>query len=108
MDTLQSQLASTTNVPMLQSEPGVNLKHHSTVAEYHEAGIHPSTDNAASQNINAGREPYLISLDAVEFGVHPFIAVYDVDIQTKGGLFGITTHNKTYWLEPNTLLAWRG
>ena len=81
-------------------------KHYSTVAEYHSAQD-AHIDNKASEQNNAGRNPYLISREAVEMGVHPFITIYDVARERQDGLVGIATSRRTYFLEPDTLLAWR-
>ena len=83
------------------------LHRHSTVLEYFEAATTPSANNNAAIQIEAGREPYLINTEAIEFGVHPFLEVYDVMIEKQGDLIGIDTPRQTYYLAPDTLLAWR-
>jgi hypothetical protein len=103
---VQSQLITLEDLAEVQAEG--YAKNYSTVAEYHAAGIDPSLKNNASKHIEAGREPFLLSRDAVEMGVHPFIAVHDVDIKKQDdGKVGITTPKNTYWLEPDTIIAWR-
>lgn len=97
------RLATTDNLGEVQLAG--YAKHYSTAAEYREAGA--GAQNPAGANIDAGREPYLVNLDAVELGVHPFVTVYDADIKLNGELVGISTAKNTYWLRPNTLIAWR-
>ena len=101
---VQSQLVTLEDLADVQSEG--YARHHSTVAEYHEAQD-AHINNNASKQIIAGREPFLISRDAVELGVEPFITVYDVVQKRQNGLVGIVTSHHTYFLEPDTLLAWR-
>ena len=102
---VQSQLITLEDLAEVQAEG--YAKNYSTVEEYHAAGTNPQVENNASKHINAGREPFLMSREAVEFGTHPYIPVHDADIERRGALVGITTARNTYWLEPDTLLAWR-
>ena len=102
---IQSQVMTMEDLADVQAEG--YAKHYSTVEEYQAAGLDPRVENNASTHINAGREPYLVSRDAVEMGVYPFITVYDADIEKQGDKVGITTAKNTYWLAPDTLLAWR-
>lgn len=101
--TIQSQLVAIEDLADVQVEG--YAKNYSTVAEYHEAQD-TSVDNNASKHINAGLEPYLMSRDAFELGVHPYIAVYDVMREKQDGLVGVSTPRHTYLLEPDTLLVW--
>ena len=106
MESVQTQLATIDDLAEVQREG--YAKNYSTVAEYREAQL-PSAlvDNNATKHIDAGKEPYLISSDAIELGVHPFITVYDVATELKDGKVVIATSRNNYELEPNTLLAWR-
>jgi hypothetical protein len=104
MESVQSQLITIEDLGEVQVEG--YARHYSTVAEYYEAQT-SSVENAASENIDGGREPYLMSRDAFDMGVHPLITVYDVDIDLQDGLVGISTARNLYWLAPETLLVWR-
>ena len=105
MPTTEKTFATVEDLDALQREG--YARHYSTLAEYQNAGDTTEEENNASMHINAGREPYLVSRDAVEMGVYPFITVYDADIEKQGDKVGITTAKNTYWLAPDTLLAWR-
>jgi hypothetical protein len=100
---VQSQLVTLEDLPEIAERYARN---YSTVAEYHEAQD-AAINNNASKHIEAGREPYLVRRDAIEFGVHPYITVYDVMRERQDGLVGIATNHQTYFLQPNTILAWR-
>jgi hypothetical protein len=102
------QFATVGDVQSLQSDPYVGLRNYSTAEEYHDAAVNKQ-ENAASKNIDAGREPYLISLEAVEFGMHPYVEVHDIAIKKNDdGQIGLDTLNKTHYVGRHTLLAWRG
>lgn len=106
MDTVQSQLMSLEDLAETQAVG--YAKNYSTAAELWEAGNAPhQVSNRASQQMDAGREPYLVSRDAVEMGVHPFITIHDVAVKRDGELVGIDTARSTKWVAPETLIAWR-
>lgn len=48
-----------------------------TAEAYHEA-LSDQADNEAGQQIDAGREPYLVSDEALLMNLDPFIPVFDV------------------------------
>lgn len=48
-----------------------------TAEAYHEA-LNNKADNDAGQQIDAGREPYLVSDEALLMNMEPFIPVFDV------------------------------
>lgn len=100
------------NARSLMSNPDVNLRHYSTVEEYHDAMTKRLFENnAASEHIDAGREPYLISIEAVSFSMHPFIEIHDImiakDDNRNIGL-DIPGHRDPVYVNGQTLLAWRG
>lgn len=83
-----------------------------TLGEYHQRS------DAANAVIDAGREPYLVNGEALDFGVHPLIEVWDIGIATttvgRGGrsrqtqeLILTCTQRGDGLLPADTLLVWR-
>jgi hypothetical protein len=83
-----------------------------TLGEYHQRS------DAANAVIDAGREPYLVDSEALDFGTHALIEVWDIGIETKtvgrGGrsrqtqeLILTCTQRGDGLLPPDTLLVWR-
>lgn len=106
---MDTRLATIGDLEPLMHNPHVRVRNYSTVEEYHDAMTRKSQrDNAAGKNMDAGREPYLVSMEAVEFDMHPFIEVHDVMIEKNDdGLIGIDTAGPTHYVGRHTLLAWR-
>jgi hypothetical protein len=98
-----AQLATIESLPSLQRDG--YARHYSTLAEYYEAADE-GMDNAAREQIDAGREPYLIDEDAADMGIYPLITVDDV-LEKQDGLIGVVSAGRDLFLSPNTLLAWR-
>ena len=79
----------------------------STAAEYH-ATAAPATNNAATRQIEAGKESYLVHLDSLEDGVYPLISVYDAMIEVSPvGFIGLVVPRGTVYVSPDTVLVWR-
>lgn len=99
--------ATVEDVPALQTESVVAKYRLSTVAEYHAAAV-DHAKNPAGEQMDAGREPYLVNLEAaLVFGTHPYVEVHDVMIDRSGEDVGIEVLSGTKWLPPNTILAWQ-
>ncbi len=63
--------------------------------------------NDASKHIDAGREPNLINMEAVDFSMHPFHSIHDIMIaKNDEGQIGLDLGFRTYYVQRNTLLAW--
>jgi hypothetical protein len=101
---IQAQLMSIDD--LAEAQAAGYAKNYSTAAELWEAA-NPDVKNRASEHIEAGRESFLVSRDAIELGVHPFIAIHDVAIKRDGTKVGIDTARSTKWVAPETLIAWR-
>jgi len=82
-------------------------RNQSTVQEYFDAVTTRGSENAATRGIDNGLEPYLISSEAIEMGIHPYLAVHDILTDTQDGQIGLDTSRTTYFVAPETLLAWR-
>ena len=94
-----------------------NLRLTSAV-QYHAVGAGAGGDAEAGAHIDAGREPYLIALEPLEFGMEPFVAVHDVMIDRqaldKAGKWndekrhvGLDLHRGLGLFAPDTLIAWK-
>jgi hypothetical protein len=106
------KLAMLGDVATLLYDRTIGLRHYSTAEEYYKAGIDRVKENRltndAVRHIEDGREPFLVDMDAVEMGVHPFIAVYDVMVKPdEVGKVGIVTNSSLMHVGRNTLLAWQ-
>lgn len=89
--------------------PGLRL---STAIEYHQSNA-PNCQNPAALHIDQGLEPYLISDECLALGLHPFICVYDVMVETitiegeDGNLVGLVLPGGLTLVPADTLIAWR-
>ena len=79
-------------------------KRSSTALEYQQAG--PSTNNAATKQIDAGLEPYLIDRQAYELGMHCYIEVHDTGNLIDGQV-ELFTARASVLVAPDTLLIWK-
>ena len=77
----------------------------STLEEYHAAG--PGVSNRAGKLIDEGFEGYLLSLDLLDIGMHPFLPIYDVTIERKPDSIGAVTPCGTVFLPCDTMVEWR-
>lgn len=78
----------------------------STAGEYHAAG--PGSKNAAAQQIDKGLEPYLLHREAIQQGVHEFVAVVDVHIRlTDLGTVTLGTNGPDVNVYSDTVLVWK-
>lgn len=87
-----------------------------TAAAYYEA-VSDCANNDAGEFIDAGREPYLVSDEALLMQVEPFIPVYDVlaEKQRVGtgrrcghtDFIGLDLHGGLCLVPADVLLAWR-
>jgi hypothetical protein len=108
MDTAtERKYASMDDLESLRSDNVAAKYRVSTLEEYHAAQTSHES-NRASEQIEAGREPSLVSLFGVEFGMHPYVEIYDVMIEKQGNLIGldIPGAREVVYLDPNTLLTW--
>jgi hypothetical protein len=84
---------------------------HTTLQEYFEMspapGKEPSPDNPAAKQVDNGKEPYLLNLEAQSLGIWPWRAVYDLSIDMNGGMIGVELPASSRWLPPDTLVFWR-
>jgi len=86
---------------------------HTTLQEYFEMSPAPSkapdpdNPNPAAKQVDSGREPYLLNLEAQALGIWPWTAVYDLSLDTNGGMIGVELPNSSRWLPPDTLVFWR-
>ena len=108
METTTRKFATIGDAYALTNDPYVNLRRYATAEDYHAAMTNPSVKNDASKHIDADGEAYLIDLEAVEMGVHPFTAVHDVMIKkSDDGKIGLDTLHTTHYVGRNTLLAFK-
>jgi hypothetical protein len=89
-----------------------------TTAQQYHASTFPGHENEVGALIDSGKEPYLILNEALEFGTHPFLAVYDIMIERQsvsGGkqgryynvlAVGLDLHEGLALFDPHTLIAW--
>lgn len=81
-------------------------------------GDYQQRTEAALAAIDAGGEPYLVNSEALSFGMHPLIEVWDVGVKTtkaaRGGksrvsqeMVMVCTQRGDALLPPDTLLVWR-
>lgn len=89
-----------------------------TTAQQYHVSTCPGQDNEVGPLIDSGKEPYLILNEALEFGTHPFLAVYDIMIERQsvsGGkqgkssnvlAVGLDLHEGLALFDPSTLIAW--
>jgi hypothetical protein len=100
---------------VLATYPNIRL---TSAVQYHAVGAGVGGDTEAGAHIDAGREPHLIALDALEMGMEPFVAVHDVMIDrralNKAGKWndeqrhvGLDLHRGLGLFAPDTLIAWR-
>lgn len=107
MDTsIQSQLMNIGDLAEVQAAGYAKRGNYSTAEELWQSGTDRTVKNRASEQSDAGREPYLVSRDAIEFGVHPFVEIHDVMIEKKDGLIGLERLHGTKWVAPETLIVW--
>ena len=82
----------------------------STLGEWHKAVNSRLTHNVASEQIEYGREPYVVDVDADGFGMHPYIPCLDILIEKRGpdgDQIGVDFMNGTIPLPSDTLIFWR-
>lgn len=110
MPTATEKLATIEDVSTLVHDRTCGLKHYSTAEEYFKAGSEKESafSNDAVKHIEAGREPFLVDLDSVDMGLHPFIAIHDVMVKPDQiGKIGLVTNHTVLYVSRNTLLAWK-
>jgi len=88
----------------------VSTVHVSTLDEWYKACQSTLTHNRASVEIDMGKEPYVVDLDADEMGMYPYIPCMDIMADKRGlkaDLIGVDFVNGTKLLESDILIFWR-
>lgn len=78
-DAIRPVVGSPETSPLRQTYPKLRL---STARTYFDA-LQARCNNDASDHIDAGLEPCLVSDEALTMGLHPFIEVYDVAVSMQ-------------------------
>ena len=92
------QYATLSDLDLVQADG--YAKNYSTAAELYDR------NGLARPYLDAGQSGSLVLNEAVEFGIHPYIEIFDVVIDKQGDLIGIETMGGTKWVTPDTVIAW--
>jgi hypothetical protein len=89
-----------------QTDPLVKrwAKRTSTALDYFLAS---RLDNEASKQIDDGNEPFLLNKYAYNIGTHPYVEVWDVGIELRGGNVVLITAKGEVEVTPDTILVWK-
>jgi len=103
---------TTMNLARTNSQPSrfVDQTHISTLNEWYKAVQSGLTHNRASVEIEYGRQPSVVNLDADGFGMYPYVPCLGILMEKRGpegNQIGVEFVNGTIPLLSDTLIFWR-